>query len=107
MEDIKTLADFFVWLSGPGSVIAAGFFISYIFERFDFWHKWNHDAKTAIFLGLSVVIAYVAKFLQVEILVENEQLNFIFTYFLNYFSGQLAYKKYFDVRLAASSQVKK
>lgn len=103
MEDIKTLMDFFVWLSGPGSVVAAGFFVSYILERFQFWHKWNHDLKTAIMLFMSVVIAYVAKYLQVDVLVENEQLNFIFTYFINYFSGQIAYKKYFDIHLAAQA----
>lgn len=97
--EFLSLGDFLAWLASvPGALIATGFFVSYILERLTFWHKVPKDAKVLITLGIAALVSWLAKNeAAVSLIVNNEILNYVFSFYLYYLSNQTAYKKYFKV----------
>ena len=96
--EFSSLGGFVLWLaSAPGALLAVGFFVSYVLERFDWWHKVAHDLKSVLVVGLAIGVAFVSKnYLSVELVVDNPDLNWLFSMLVYYFGNQVGYKKYFD-----------
>ena len=93
-----SLTQFLVWLaSAPGALVASGFFVAYVLERFSVWHKLAHDLKSVVTIALAVGVSYLAKkYLTVDVVLGNPELNQLFNLVIYYLGNQVAYKKYFE-----------
>ena len=100
VPEFASLSEFLKWLAaGPGPMIAAGFAVAYVLERFSFWLKLPHDLKGVITIGIAVGISYLAKSLNaMDVVIGNPDLNQFFQLLVYYLSNQVAYKRYFEVK---------
>ena len=95
--EFTTVSAFLVWLaSGVAPLVMAGFFVSYVLERFTFWKNLASNLKAALVVAFAVGLSYGATaLLSVPIVANNEELNRLISLVIFYWSNQYAYKNYF------------
>lgn len=99
IQSFDSLGELVRWLASvPGAVVAVGFFVSYVLERFSFWHKIPKDVKGFLSLVLAYGVSWLAQeYLSRPVVLGNSELNQTFLFLTYYLSSQVAYRRYFKV----------